>query len=233
VSSSCVSSISQLLCSESLPVTFAHLIREVDTLLEPFSASAFKINWDSDQVATFDQPGTRVLLGWTEHPGHGLSGVLTLSVGPSPVLGKPVMRPDHQALASHLAALMQTRLDVEDSLTHQMACVMTADWVDLLIDALQVPSDKPAVTSPVGSARSNFIPTSIEPGLMPILPSTHRLDDRNLRNEPDLSDLRHALHGAQPPAKRPFAQHALLSGLNLILLPWGIVSLAQMAMTRL
>lgn len=234
MASSCVSSISQLLCSESLPVTFAHLIREVDALLEQFSASAFKISWNSDQVATFDQPGTRVLLGWTEHPGHGLCGVLTLSVGPSPVLGKPVMRPDHEALAAHLTALMQSRLAAEDCLTHRMACVMTADWVDLLIDALPLPSDTSTHTAVLGGLGLLDVTfASIEPRLMPFMPSTHRPEDRNRHNEPRLSDLRQALHGDEPPpSNRPFAQHALLSGMNLIVLPWSVVSLAQIVLAK-
>ena len=103
MAASSLSTIAQLLCYQSLPVNFAKLIGEVDSLLDQDLHGPFKVSWDCDSAACFDQSGTRVLLAWNEYPGQGLSGVLTVSVGPSPLAGKPCMRPDHGALAMRLA----------------------------------------------------------------------------------------------------------------------------------
>ena len=136
MTTSSLSTIAQLPCSESLPQNFAKLVGEIDKLLEVASAHPFRACWDCDSVVAFDQPGTRVLLAWTELPGHGLSGVLTISVGPSLVLGRPVMRPDAEALCRHLAGYLENRLGAEEVIWHRIACHMSADWVDLLIDTL-------------------------------------------------------------------------------------------------
>ncbi len=130
------STIAQLLCFQCLPLNVAKLVGEIDKLLHDWLDHPVKARWDSDTVVTFDQPGTRILLGWTPTPGQGISGVLTLSVGPSPMLGRPVMRPDAKELCHRLVAAVQPRIHADEVLWHQIACQMSEDWVDLLIDAL-------------------------------------------------------------------------------------------------
>lgn len=145
------STIAQLLCFQCLPLNFAKLVGEIDKLLHDWLDHPVKASWDGETVVTFDQPGTRILVGWSPTPGQGLSGVLTLSVGPSPMLGRPVMRPDAKALCQRLVAALQPRIGADEVLWHQIACHMSEDWVDLLIDALpdrgpgRVPvADRPA-----------------------------------------------------------------------------------------
>lgn len=130
------STIAQLLCFQCLPLNFAKLVGEIDKLLHDWLDHPVKASWDGETIVTFDQPGTRVLLGWSPTPGQGISGVLTLSVGPSPMLGRPVMRPDAKTLCHQLVAAVQPRIRAEEVLWHQIACQMSEDWVDLLIDAL-------------------------------------------------------------------------------------------------
>lgn len=152
---SSLSTIAQLLCYQSLPVNFAKLVGEVDKLLDQWSDHPFKASWDSETIVAFDQPGTRVILGWCEAPGLGLSGVLTVSVGPSTMLGKPVMRPDAETLCARLLAHLCKRVTAEKVIWHRIACHMSAEWVDLLIDALpeaDPPSPDPGPTEQVATA---------------------------------------------------------------------------------
>lgn len=143
---SSLSTIAQFLCCQTLPMNFARLVGDVGALLDSWLDAPFKTTWDSDSVVAFDQPGTRVLLAWHATPGLWPCGVLTLSVGPSLILGKPVMRPDAEALCQRLAAELHSRVQPDEVLWHQIACAMSEDWVELLIDALPHPGpDQPMV----------------------------------------------------------------------------------------
>ena len=119
-------------------MNFAALVGAIGRRLEDWVAHPFKTTWDGDTLVLFDQPGTRVLLGWTPAPVPGVAGVLTLSVGPSSMLGRPVLRPDAKSLCERLVQELSGPITPDEVLWHQIACHMTEDWVDLLIDALPV-----------------------------------------------------------------------------------------------
>lgn len=235
MAASSLSTIAQLLCYQSLPVNFAKLIGEVDSILEQDLDCPFKVSWDCDTAACFDQSGTRVLLAWNEHPGHGLSGVLTLSVGPSPVTGKPVMRPDHEALAMRLAEHLSQRTQSSNTLWHRMACHMSAEWADLLIDAL------PPDLQESEMADTDLVPTrqhSVVPRMRPAAPefrhgtvrlvgvqTTHRPAERSLPMDPDLNRLRAALYEDEdcerPSVQMRLAVHAMNATLIMVWMPLG------------
>lgn len=242
MAASSLSTIAQLLCYQSLPVNFAKLIGEVDSILEQELDCLFKVSWDCDSVASFDQTGTRVLLAWTEHPGHGLSGILTLSVGPSPLSGKPVMRPDHEALAMRLADHLSKRAQSLNILWHRMACHMTPEWVDLLIDAL--PPDLPELEAadadlarpkqgnvvPLLPAR---LPRTAPVASRPVSTQTiHRPAERNPPPmDPDLIRLRAALYDEEdeekPSAQMRLAVHAMNATLIMVWMPLGAAAMVH------
>lgn len=143
---SSLSTIAQVLCNLALPMNFAALVGSLGRQLDAQNSHPFKARWDDETVVIFDQPGTRVVLGWAASPTPFIAGVLTLSVGPSDMLGKPVMRPDAAALCQSLVAEILARVEAAEVLWHQIACLMTADWVELLLETLS-PSGAKASSS--------------------------------------------------------------------------------------
>lgn len=128
--------IGQLLFVDQQGVNLAHLVHETRNLLETMVDTPWLITWDHDDIVTFDMPNMRVLLAWTDRAAPGLSGVLTFSVGPSPVLGRPCDRPEYSDASALLYAEIQRLLSPFDTIWHEMSCTMSAEWIDLLIDAL-------------------------------------------------------------------------------------------------
>lgn len=130
------STIAQLLCCQSLSHNFARMVGELDSCLERMNLASHKISWDCDDVATFDLSGTRILLAWNELEDAAFTGVLTVSVGPSPISAPPSDKPDYEALCHRLVEMAGRRVVAADIRWHQLACHMDADWVDVLIDGL-------------------------------------------------------------------------------------------------
>lgn len=207
------STIAQLRCFQCLPLNFAKLVGEIDKLLLDWLDHPVKARWDSDTVVTFDQPGTRILLGWSPTPGQGISGVLTLSVGPSPMLGRPVMRPDAQELCHRLVAAVEPRIHTDEVLWHQIACQMSEEWVDLLIDALpdRGPGHSP---TPHSDAPHHPTPPSNLAVLAPYEFAQARLRAVMVQEEPRLS------------APMRLTIHALNATLIMV---WGPLGAAAMA----
>lgn len=211
---SSLSTIAQLLCYQSLPVNFAKLVGDMDKLLDQWVDHPFKASWGSETIVAFDQPGTRVILGWSDIPGLGLGGVLTVSVGPSTLLGKPVMRPDPEALCSRLLAHLCKQVMAEEVIWHRIACHMSAEWVDLLIDALPETAPPPADPDPAEQAATASV-----------LAFPDRLRDL------EHADLRAALTNAPPTppmhlsTPMRLAVHAMNATLIVVWGPLGAVAL--------
>lgn len=225
-----LSTIAQLLCQNDQPPNFARLVGDLDAVLERIQNLSRKISWDCEDVATFDLPGTRILLAWTDHPGQGLSGILTLSVGPSPMPGPGSMPPDHNALCSRLAERIQARVSALAILWHQIDCQMTPEWVDRLVDTLPDLPDllAPAPTLPVPRDET---PITALRGLLPNSSNVaNTLPDLPRSRDPELARLRAALYDEDPaPQSAPIrlAVHAMNATLIMVWLPLGAAALAQ------
>lgn len=225
---STLSTIAQLLCYQSLPVNFAKLVGEVDAFLDQDPDGPFRASLDGDTTARFDRPGTRIMLAWSEPPGQGLSGILTLSVGPSPLSGRMVMRPDHDAMATRLVDQLSHRVAAEGILWRQMSCLMSPDWVDLLVEALPdlsgfaLDKDQPARAMrhvrlpPLPAGRAGPPDRPAEP--------TMTLD-------PDLVRLRAALYqdddDQRPSPQMRLAVHAMNATLIMVWMPLGAAALVH------
>lgn len=131
-----LTTIAQLPCYQDHPLPFAKLVGVVRRHLADLVEHPFTTSRETDDLVILDQRGTRVLLAWTVGAEAVPQGVLTLSVGPSPAVGKPVLRPDHAPLCEHLAAALQRLTGPGRVQWHKMACTMSSEWVELLSDAL-------------------------------------------------------------------------------------------------
>jgi hypothetical protein len=128
--------IDQVLFQGAQTVNFSNIVSEMRARLEAMVDRTWLVGWDENDVVTFDLPCMRVLLAWTETPAPGLSGILTLSAGPSSVPGKICMRPDFAEMATLLFSDIIQSARGGQTLRHEITCTMTAEWVELLIDAL-------------------------------------------------------------------------------------------------
>lgn len=230
-----LSTIAQLLCQNEQTLNFARLVSDLDAVLERMRDLHRKVTWDCDDVAIFDLPGTRILLAWSDEPGQGLTGILTLSVGPSPLPRPPGAIPDYNALCARLVERVQERMAPSAILWHQIDCMMSAEWVDLLIDTLP---DLPDFMTPGPDLNLSEGQTPVS-ALSAILPDRNRTrggvaNDRPhlpRHHDPDLQRLRAALYedeedtSASVPLR--LAVHAMNATLIMVWLPLGAAAMAH------
>jgi hypothetical protein len=128
--------IGQLLCAPTTQVNFARLVNDLGNVLGRFGDAAPLVTWDCDDIAIFDMPGTRILLGWGDDLGPERLGCLTVAVGPShlpAVSGQPL---GYEQICVRLIGRVQAKLQPMAVFWHQMAGIITAADIDALIEAL-------------------------------------------------------------------------------------------------
>jgi hypothetical protein len=130
-----LSTIAQLVCCPQTPVNFARMVGDLDAVLSRFGEAPRQLTWDCEDVAIFDLPGTRILLGWAEETGRG-TACLSVGVGPSPLPPVPGTREGHDALCVRLVERVQARLSPQAVVWHQVEGLITAETIDSLIEAL-------------------------------------------------------------------------------------------------
>lgn len=228
---SALSTIAQVLCHETVPLNFARLVGDVDGILENALEQPVKARWDRETTVSFDSPGTRIIIDWTEDPGQGLAGVLTLSVGPGPMEGKPVMRPAYHALCKKLVALCEERLVSSGVLWRQLGCALSADWMELLVEALPDLSD---LSPPKGQATQPG-PMATSPLALPVpLVGPMASDCAPSRpaslQDPDMVRVRSALYDREDADRMSnpmrLAVHAMNATLIMVWMPLGAAAMA-------
>lgn len=218
--------ICQLVCDAETQVNFARLVGDLDQVLRRFASCPVNLTWDCEDVALFDMPGTRILLGWNER--IGLDGVscLTISVGPSPMAAAGGQFPAHDAMCVQLVERVQRRIPHVAVLWHSIPGIATSETLDELVDGL------PRLTTPnigdmlheeamLAETAEDDTPelTAAEAMVAQDLPRWH---------DPELGRLRHALY---PPVEeqvvngpsRPMqlAAHAMNATLLALSAPLG------------
>lgn len=131
-----LSTIAQLLYAEFETLDFARIVTELDTVLLRMRGRDVEINWDCDDLVTFDLPGTRILLSWSETQKRGVAGCLTVAVGPNGSTQKPTGRADHDVLCSRLVERIQQRFAPTTVLWHQVEGAVDSEMVDDMVDTL-------------------------------------------------------------------------------------------------
>lgn len=190
------SRVAELLFVQAPVCEFTRTIAELDGVLSRICQGQCRLSWDCDDVASFDMPGTRILLSFGDSPYPGYACRLVVSVGPSTV----AMLSDqslivHAALCSRIVARMQARCVAAEVRWHDLKGVVSADEVDRL--AQQAAPARPR--------------TSI---------FNHQPDSE----PPELRALRHAMHpyslrGGIPEAAHRVAQNTAELAASLASLP--------------
>jgi hypothetical protein len=129
------SRVAELLFTELPLCDFARTISEIGALLTRICGDQCKINWDYDDVASFDMPGTRILLSYSDSPYQEFIARLVLSVGPSgitPMAGQSVMV--HTALCAKMVARLQQRCAPDEVRWRNITGVVTAEEIDKLVE---------------------------------------------------------------------------------------------------
>jgi hypothetical protein len=129
-------------CAAETQVNFARLVGDLDSVLHRFASCPVNLTWDCEDIALFDMPGTRILLGWNEGIGLDSLSCLTISVGPSPIAAVAGQFPAHDTMCVQLAERVQRRIPHEAVLWHHIPGVATSETLDELVDAL------PRLTTP-------------------------------------------------------------------------------------
>lgn len=139
------STIAELLFLQAPPMNFARLVGDLDAVLARVHQTDRILTWDCEDIASFDMPGTRIVLATSENPRPGVAASLTISVGPSHL---PPARIDcdelgtmsrHAEFCSKLVERVHPRLHADAIFWHQCAGPVEADLIDHL--AYSAPAD--------------------------------------------------------------------------------------------
>lgn len=140
------SRVAELLFAQAPVCDFTRTIAELDGVLSRICQGRCTLTWDCDDVASFDMPGTRILLCFGDSPYPGYACRLVVSVGPS---GLAVL-PDqtllaHEALCDRIVARMQSRCAAADLRWHSIKGIVSADEVDLLAQEVKSPRPRTSI----------------------------------------------------------------------------------------
>lgn len=218
--------ICQLVCDAETQVNFARLVGDLDQVLRRFSACPVDLTWDCEDVALFDMPGTRILLGWNERIGLDGLSCLTISVGPSPVAAAAGQFPAHDTMCVQLAERVQRRIPHEAVLWHHIPGIATSETLDELVDAL------PRLTTPdVGEMLNQEIALIEQDHIGGVADEAEPMiteADLPRWHDPELGRLRVALYppSDEVPETRPsrpmqLAAHAMNAALLAVSAPVG------------
>jgi hypothetical protein len=142
---------------------FSRTISDLNAVLTRISGIEPQLNWDYDDVASFDMPGTRILLSLSDSPYPGYAARLVISVGPSPIArqsGQGVMV--YAALCTRLVNRLKERCEPQDIRWTEIAGIVTAEEVDLLADGFATPDLSPRRPGIFTPGASYPMPSAVE-----------------------------------------------------------------------
>ena len=230
------STIAELLFLQSPNLNFARLVADLDAVLARFHDKERQLTWDCEDLASFDMPGTRIVLATAENPRPGVAASLTLSVGPShlpprlnaaPKRRHPAVR--HEALCSRLVERVQARLNPAAVFWHECDHPVTAEVIDSLAYAKLKSSQRTdpdhKIFAPLDEGNLDDVGA---PGFQP----SNDSPDIPLPRDPELSRLRAALYPVEDmPApylvspQMRLAAHTMNATLIMVALPVGAAML--------
>lgn len=132
-----VSRVAELLFVEDPLWDFARTISDLEAALNRICGQQPRLQWDCDDVASFDMPGIRILLSQAESPYPGFAARLVVSVGPSPIAPLPDRGTMvHASVCVRLVNRLRERFFPDDLRWNDILGVVTAEDVDLLAEGL-------------------------------------------------------------------------------------------------
>ncbi|GLS87362.1 hypothetical protein GCM10010873_23360 [Cypionkella aquatica] len=230
------STIAELLFLKTPSLNFARLVADLDVVLARFHDRDRELTWDCEDLASFDMPGTRIVLATAENPRPGVAASLTLSVGPShlpprlnaaPKRRHPPVR--HEAMCSKLVERVQARLNPDAVYWHEWAHPVTAEVIDSLAYAKPKSSQRAEPDHPVFTLLDEGnIDAIYARGFYPSNDRPHLPLPRN----PELARLRAALYPPEPivlphldSTQMRLAAHTMNATLMMVALPVGAAML--------
>lgn len=129
------STIAELLFLQAPPMNFARLVGDLDAVLARVHQTDRCLTWDCEDIASFDMPGSRIVLATSENPRPGVAASLTISVGPSHL---PAPDDDdskmsrHAEFCSKLVERVQPRLRADAVFWHECEGPVGTETIDLL-----------------------------------------------------------------------------------------------------
>lgn len=226
------STIAELLFLQSPNLNFARLVADLDAVLARFHDKDRQLTWDCEDLASFDMPGTRIVLATAEAPRPGIAASLTLSVGPShlpPRLNAHPLRRHtpvrHEALCSKLVERVQLRLNPDAVFWHECDHPVTSEVIDSLAYAEPKSSQRADPDHPIFSLLDEGnVDAVYQRGFNPSNDRPHI----PLPRDPELARLRSALYPEQAPQaphlispQLRLAAHTMNATLIMVALPLG------------
>lgn len=230
------STIAELLFLQSPNLNFARLVADLDAVLARFHDKDRQLTWDCEDLASFDMPGTRIVLATAEKPRPGISASLTLSVGPShlpprlnaiPRRRHPAVR--HEALCSKLVERVQARLNPDAVFWHEWAHPVTSEVIDSLAYAKPKSSERADPDHPIFTLLND---RNVDAVYARGFHASNDTPDIPPPRDPELARLREALYpveDAPPPhlvsPQMRLAAHTMNATLIMVALPVGAAML--------
>ena len=223
------STIAELVFVAPPTLNFARLVGALDTVLARFSGPDRSLTWDCEDLASFDMPGTRIVLALAEQPRRGVAASLTISVGPS-ALPAPGIRPvRHAALCSKLVERVQARLGADAVFWHESSDPVGSDLIDQInASPMPLPHHSPNQiqdqfhTHPI---RFSLDDRSVEEIFSRSLSVANDHPDVPRPRDPELARLRAALYPPPAPVTTStpmrLAVHTMNATLIMVWLPVG------------
>lgn len=228
-----LSTIAELVFVAPPTVNFARLVGTLDAVLARFSGPQRSLTWDCEDLASFDMPGTRIILALADHPRRGIAASLTISVGPSALpapSGQPVR---HAALCSKLVERVQARLGADAVFWHESAAPVEADLIDHInANPTPLPNQSPDQSTDQNHdhpIRFSLDDRSVEEIFSRSLSAANDHPDVPRPRDPELARLRAALYPPPAPVATStpmrLAVHTMNATLIMVWLPVGAAML--------
>lgn len=128
-----VSTIAQLLYQNDHTLDFARIVAELETVLSRLQGEEVQIDWDCDDLITFEFAQTRIVLSCTDFGRTGRETCLTVSCGPA---GMAPGAGDHRVLCCRLVQRISTRFVPTQVVWSEASGPVNADLIDLLVEGL-------------------------------------------------------------------------------------------------
>lgn len=221
------STIAQLLYADLQAFDFARIVAELEAVLSNRCGAPVDIDWDADDLITFDLPESRVVLACTEYGPKGRESCLTIAVCPPSKADERAGY--HPILCSRLVERIGRRYTPVSIIWREVAEPVTAEFIDRLVDALpslnpphpvEVPQGLPpveAIVDEVATAdrvKNGLAPVGLKPVIVPkaeeplppmatdLIPANDQPDLPRPRDEA-LIRLRDALYCETPAPEAP------------------------------
>lgn len=192
------STIAELVFLQNPSLNFARLVGDLDFVLSRFARLHYNLTWDCEDLATFDMPGTRIVLAICDDPQPNINTSLTISVGPShlPIWcdqspNRPFPEVRHAALCSKLVERVQTNARADAVFWHECPTPVGEDLIDALHNALP---EMPHHVQPHHPIRNRIDDCTIAEIIDRGYAFANDRPDLPPPNDPDLARLRAALY---------------------------------------